>query len=127
MKNRKITVAGLVLFLSALFPAVGYALENPLDDESTSTPLIIMANKGIEGVASWYAHARYPNGAATNLFPLGTKLKVTNTANNKSTVVTITSTWTQKDSRRVIDLVSMGFKKLSPLSKGLIKVKLEKL
>lgn len=80
-----------------------------------------------EGTASWYAHKRYPAGAATNLFPLGTKLKVTNPDNKKSTIVTITSTWTQTDKQRVIDLVSTAFKKIATLGQGLIHVRLDRL
>ncbi len=79
-----------------------------------------------EGVASWYKHSKTPQGAATNYFPLGTKLKVTNLENNKSIIVTITSTWTQKNPKRVIDIEKTGFKKLGLVSQGLIRVRLEK-
>ncbi len=79
-----------------------------------------------EGTGSWYAHARYPSGSATNLFPLGTELTVTNLDNKKTTNVTVTSTWTQKDSKRVIDLVSTAFKKIASLREGLIHVKIER-
>jgi len=79
------------------------------------------------GTASWYKDRRYPDGGATNLFPTGTKLRVTNLDNKKTTTVTITSTWTQKDSNRVIDLVSTAFKKIASLSAGLIPVRLERL
>lgn len=79
-----------------------------------------------EGTASWYAHKRYVAGSATNLFPLGTKLKVTNAENNKSTIVTVTSTWTNKNEKRIIDLVSTAFKKIAKLGEGLIRVKIER-
>jgi rare lipoprotein A (peptidoglycan hydrolase) len=80
-----------------------------------------------EGIASWYAHKRYPAGSATNLFPIGTQLKVTNTANNKSTTVTVTSTWTNKNEKRIIDLVSTAFKKIAALSAGLVPIRIERL
>lgn len=79
-----------------------------------------------EGTASWYAHKRYPAGSATNLFPIGTKLKVTNVKNNKSTTVTVTSTWTNKNEKRIIDLVSTAFKKIAMLGEGLIQVRIER-
>lgn len=79
-----------------------------------------------EGTASWYAHKRYPAGSATNLFPIGTKLKVTNVKNNKSTTVTVTSTWTNKNEKRIIDLVSTAFKKIATLGEGLIQVRIER-
>lgn len=79
-----------------------------------------------EGAASWYRHARYPSGAATNLYPIGTKLRVTNRENKKSTEVTITSTWTNTDKRRIIDLVSTAFRKIGPLSAGLIPIRIER-
>lgn len=89
--------------------------------------VFVDSSDAYEGTASWYAHKRYPAGAATNLFPLGTKLKVTNLANKKSTVVTITSTWTQTNAQRVIDLVSTAFKKIASLGEGLIHVQLDRL
>lgn len=80
-----------------------------------------------EGTGSWYAHKRYPSGSATNIFPLGTILKVTNLENKKSTVVTVTSTWTNTDKKRVLDLVSTAFKKIAPLRQGLIRIRIEKM
>lgn len=80
-----------------------------------------------EGLASWYHHKRYPGGSATNVFPLGTKLRVTNTKTGKSTTVTVTSTWTQQDPRRAIDLVSTAFKQIGSLRIGLIPVRIEKI
>ncbi len=80
-----------------------------------------------EGVGSWYAHKKYLNGSATNLFPIGTVLKVTNLENNKNTLVTVTSTWTNTNKKRVIDLVSTAFKKIAPLHQGLIRIRIEKM
>ncbi len=89
--------------------------------------VFVDSSDAYEGTASWYAHKRYPAGAATNLFPLGTPLKVTNLDNKKSTIVTITSTWTQTNKQRVIDLVSTAFKKIAKLGQGLIHVHLTRL
>lgn len=80
-----------------------------------------------EGIASWYRHARYPNGAATNLFPIGTKLRVTNLETGAHANVRVTSTWTQKNPKRVIDLVSTSFTKIGNPRKGLLRVRIEKL
>jgi len=84
-------------------------------------------NDAYEGIGSWYAHKRYPNGSATNLFPLGTKLRVTNLENKKQIDVAVTSTWTNKNEKRILDLVSTAFKKIAPLSKGLIRIRIEKI
>ncbi len=100
-----------------------------IDVEKNSVVLAAFADgkDSYEGTASWYAHKRYPEGSATNLFPIGTKLKVINTSNNKSTAVTVTSTWTNNDEKRIIDLVSTAFKKIAKLGEGLIKVKIERI
>lgn len=80
-----------------------------------------------KGIASWYHHPKTPGGSATNLYPLGTKLKITNTENNKSITVRVTSTWTQTNKNRVIDIEKASFKKIARTQDGLIKVKIEKL
>lgn len=80
-----------------------------------------------EGIASWYRHKRYPDGAATNIYPIGTKLRVTNVENKKSTVVTVTSTWTNKNKQRIIDIVSVAFQKIANLRAGLIPVRIERI
>lgn len=80
-----------------------------------------------EGIASWYRHKRYPTGAATNIYPIGTKLRVINTENKKSTIITVTSTWTNKNNKRIIDLVSTAFSKIGNMRAGLIPVRIEKI
>ncbi|MBI2644787.1 hypothetical protein HYW94_01240 [Candidatus Uhrbacteria bacterium] len=85
------------------------------------------ASDSYQGIGSWYRHAKYPNGSATNLFPLGTKLRVTNLENKKHTDVTVTSTWTNTNEKRVLDLVSTAFKKIAPLRDGLVRIRIEKL
>ncbi len=80
-----------------------------------------------EGIGSWYAHPKTPAGAATNLFPLGTPVKITNIENGKTLQTKITSTWTQTDPRRIVDIEKQGFAQLGNLRAGLIRVTLEML
>lgn len=62
---------------------------------------------------------------AHNSYPFGTKLKVS--YQGKSVVVIVTDRGVFNKLGRVIDLSEGAFKKLAPLSKGVIKVKIEKL
>ncbi|MBI2483991.1 hypothetical protein HYV71_02295 [Candidatus Uhrbacteria bacterium] len=78
-----------------------------------------------EGIVSWYRHKRYPSGSATNLYPTGTHLTVTNLDNGKSVDVTVTSTWTNTDDRRILDLVSTAFRKIADTRIGLINARIE--
>lgn len=93
---------------------------------------------GQEGKASHYGgrhHGRkMSNGkifdknaltCAHNSYPFGTKLKVS--YQGKSVVVIVTDRGGFNKLGRVIDLSEGAFKKLAPLSKGVIKVKIEKL
>ncbi len=80
-----------------------------------------------EGIASWYRHTKTPQGSATHLFPLGTMLKVTNLDSGKSTTVRVTSTWTQKNPKRIIDIERTAFKKIASLGKGLVNIRLERI
>lgn len=61
--------------------------------------------------------------AASNIFDLGTKIKVTNLQNNVSIIVTINDRMGNK--KRLIDLTKSGAKKLGFYKKGLAEVKLE--
>lgn len=78
-----------------------------------------------DGTVSWYRHKQYPFGSATNLYPTGTMLTVTNLDNDKSVDVTVTSTWTNTDERRILDLVSTAFEKIADLRTGLIKARIQ--
>ena len=89
--------------------------------------IFIEENAMHEGVASWYADKRFPDGAATDLYPVGTHLKVTNTSNGNSTIVVTTSTWVNPNKKRVIDLVKNSFLKIANLEDGLTNVRIEKL
>lgn len=129
MMKCKYWIAIFVLFLvpSVVVAQVVMPEETPDAEHAPKSASSLKKPKSYSGIASWYAHKRYPNGAATNLFPLGTKLKVTHKKTGKFITVRVTSTWTQKDPTRVVDIVSTGFKKLASLSTGLIHVTIEKL
>lgn len=79
-----------------------------------------------EGIASYYASRKYTNAAANNMFPYDTKLKVTNLANMKSTVVTVKSTGPFVPGR-VIDLVKTAFTEIADHHEGVIRVRVEKI
>lgn len=73
------------------------------------------------GIASWYRDSRHPSGAATNNYPMGTKLRVTNLNNNKTVDVQVVSTG-PFGKGRVIDLVLPSFSKIEQSWKGLAQV-----
>lgn len=98
-----------------------------LDSQRGVIGVFVDRRDAYEGVASWYRHKRYPSGAATNIYPIGTKLRVTNLDTNKSTIVTITSTWTNTNKQRIIDLVSTAFEEIGNLRAGLIPVRIERI
>lgn len=83
-----------------------------------------IAKEIITGQASWFYAP--PMTAAMNLYNFGDKVKVTNTENNQSVIVTI-------DDRgpfvlgRIIDLSSDAFAQIAPLAQGTADVKVEKL
>ncbi len=78
------------------------------------------------GKASWYS---YKKGlfAASPDFPKGTKLKVTNLANNKSVEITVNDYGPNRKIHpdRAIDLDVVAFEKIASKSAGVIKVKVE--
>ncbi len=74
------------------------------------------------GIASWYSSKKNPDGVAHNQYPMGTKLKVTNIENGKSTVVKVVSRGPYVRGR-VIDLVYTAFKKIKGSNGGLARVR----
>lgn len=58
---------------------------------------------------------------ASNKFPLGAVLKITNRKNNKSVIVKVNDTGAMPN--HVIDLSEKAFSKISKLSTGRIKIK----
>ncbi|MFA6587576.1 MAG: RlpA-like double-psi beta-barrel domain-containing protein [Patescibacteria group bacterium] len=75
-----------------------------------------------QGIASWYSSKKYPDGVAHNRYPMGTKLKVTNIENNKSTIVKVVSRGPYIRGR-VIDMVYTAFKKIKGKNGGVATVK----
>ena len=114
-------------------------LGNEINKFQEVPQITISKENGQEGKASHYGgnyhHGRkMANGkifdknaltCAHNSYPFGTKLKVS--YQGKSVVVTVTDRGGFNKLGRVIDLSEGAFKKLAPLSKGVIKVKIEKL
>lgn len=81
------------------------------------------------GKASWYAHK---NGlfSASPDFPIGSKLRVYNAANEKKFVDVIVNDYGPDRTRhpdRVVDLEKTAFKKLASLGEGTIKIRVEPL
>ena len=81
--------------------------------------------KGFEGklTASGYIYSSDQLTCASNRYPFGTVLKVTNKENKKSVVVVVTDrgSFTEKYGRE-IDLSRKAFDKIASSSEGLIKV-----
>lgn len=84
--------------------------------------------EGFEGklTASGYIYSSDQLTCASNRYPFGTVLKVTNKENKKSVVVVVIDrgSFTEKYGRE-IDLSRKAFDKIAVSSKGLIKVDIE--
>jgi rare lipoprotein A len=85
--------------------------------------------------ATWYGKAFHGNTTtsgkifdmnamtcANNIFPFGTKLKVTNVENKKSVIVEVTDRGDMPN--HVIDLSQGAFSKIASLKQGRIKIKI---
>lgn len=92
------------------------------------------------GIASWYGHNdgyhgrktangerfnKWGNTAAHRYLPFGTKVKVTNLNNGKSTVVRITDRG-PFIKNRILDLSYGSFSRIAPVNQGLVRVRIEK-
>lgn len=79
---------------------------------------------GTEGHASWYRSSRYAYGAASNDFPIGTKLRVRNVDNGRIVDVTVQSTgpFTPFAWRRVVDLTYDAFSAIESPGEGTARV-----
>lgn len=96
--------------------------------------------------ASWYGGSKFENkpmacggirfksdnfsAAGSNIFKCGERIRVTNISNNRSVDVIILDRGNFKHlngGRRVLDLSRGAFKEISPLSKGVIEIKIERL
>lgn len=83
-------------------------------------------SRRFSGLASWYRSRRQPYGAAANLVPLGSRVRVTNLENRRSVVVTIVSRGPYVPGR-VVDLSLTAFAKIATRGTGLVRVALEPL
>lgn len=98
----------------------------------------IIKSSTVEGYSTYYGSTKKFQGrktasgeifdrnkltAASNIFKLGSYVKVTNPTNNKSVVVKINDRMGSK--KNIIDLSVAGFKKIANLSTGRIKVRIE--
>lgn len=84
--------------------------------------------KGFEGklTASGYVYSSKQLTCASNRYPFGTVLKVTNKANKEFVIVVVTDrgSFTEKYGRE-IDLSKKAFKKIADIDDGLIKVDIQ--
>ncbi|MGF6907351.1 septal ring lytic transglycosylase RlpA family protein [Fusobacterium sp. PH5-44] len=100
--------------------------------------IILMSHLTFAKVASWYGKGfegkktasgyRYNSSAltcASNRYPFGTVLKVTNKSNKKSVVVVVTDRGGFGKYKREIDLSKAAFNKIANINQGLIKVKID--
>lgn len=62
---------------------------------------------------------------ASNVFPIGTRLKLTNVENGKSVVVRVNDTGGFR--RVTLDLSKKAFRKIADLKIGIVKIKIKKL
>lgn len=102
-----------------------------------ASTLTVQAQDDFEGSASFYAdkfvgrktangeiysHNKYT--CAHKTLPFGTKLRVTNIANNKSVIVTVNDRGPFVQSR-VVDLSKSAAKEINMISQGIAKVQVE--
>lgn len=89
-------------------------------------PLVVLKEDAVfDGVASWYS-GNDVTDASTNHFPIGTKVRVTNTDTGAFVDVKVVSTWKGVEGR-VIDLTRSAFAKIARLGAGVVKVRIEKI
>lgn len=101
--------------------------------------LLLLTSIGVNAeVASWYnldgrktasgeVFRTHSLTCASNTHKLGTYLKVTNTANDKSVVCKVNDTGGFSKYGRTLDLSKGAFSKIAPLSQGTAKVTIKKL
>lgn len=99
----------------------------------------IFSKKKEFGYASWYVDKETASGerfssealtCASRFYAIGTKLKITSVSTQRSVIVKVndigpSEEMTKRD--RIIDLTKRAFKKLAPLDKGLILVRVERI
>jgi len=100
-------------------------IEKPTD-EIVAIGTKIDVGKTKVGVASWYAHTG-TMACASRMFPRGTWLRVTSRENGKRVFVQVNDFGPMRGTGKMIDLDAVAFKKLAPLGKGVIEVKVEEI
>ncbi len=104
-----------------------------LSEEITKEPVteiikqgtLVKTGKSHSGGASWYAHTG-TLAAANPWLPMGSYVKVTNTANGKSVIVKINDRG-PFGAGRIIDLDKVAFQEIASLGQGVINVKMEEI
>ncbi len=86
------------------------------------TKVLVVATE--TGMASWYRTD--PMTTAHKTLPFGTRLRVTNLSNGKSTIVKVADRGPYLPGR-VVDLSTDAFSEIAPLGAGVISVKVEQL
>ena len=79
-----------------------------------------------KGLASWYAYTG-KMAAASTTFPKGTWLRVTAKDSGRQIIVQVNDYGPDPRTGKVLDLDKEAFKKLAPLGRGVIKVKIEEI
>lgn len=93
----------------------------------TSTGTASWYGNGFEGklTASGYVYDSNQLTCASNKYPFGTVLRVTNKTNGKSVLVVVTDRGGFDKYGREVDLSKAAFKKIATLNEGLIDTKIE--
>ena len=102
-------------------------LTEPVTEERKRGTKIVVEEIS-EGGASWYAYKQC-DCAAHNRYPRGTWLRVTSLLNGSRVMVKVND-WGPDPSvhpDRAVDLDAVAFRKLAPLGKGVIPVRVEKI
>jgi rare lipoprotein A len=107
-------------------PKQEFALHKAILAVSAIFLMISQAQAGWVGQASYYSHPRYPGGliAAHRTLPFGTRLLVTNLANNRNVTVVVVDRgpWLPT---RIIDLSTRAADVLGFRGAGLAQVRIE--
>ncbi len=88
--------------------------------------IVLESQSRFEGVASWYRSSKYPYGAAANIFPMNSRVRVTSLETKKSVVVKIVSRGPYVKGR-IIDLSHTAFAAIASRGAGLSRVRVEPL
>jgi rare lipoprotein A len=135
VQNKKLPVQLLLLIIASLFFVLPAAYAQQTDTTVKTKPA--KTKRVLYGMASFYSNSfngrKTANGeiysqskftCACNVLPLGTWVKVTNLRNGR-TVVVKTNDRLHPRMKRIVDLTRAAAQKLSFVSSGLTRVKVE--